>query len=153
MQEQTPIKSGKNGFSLAGALVAVVIISSLAAISFFYLKTYQEKLRLSASARQLISDLRYIQQRTVEEQIVYGAEFGVGDDHYELVRYQGATSTLNEVNLSRDVSISEVNGFNSGILKFNYYGAASESGEVKLENVRGQEILILIKPSGYVEIQ
>lgn len=153
MRKYYPIKRGEEAFSLAGALVAVAIISSLAAISFFYLKTYQEKLRLGASARQLISDLRYVQQRTVEEQVVYGAEFGVSDEYYKLMRYQGATSTLKEVDLSRDVFISEVNGFDSGVLKFNYYGAASKSGDITLENVRGQDILVLIKPSGYVEIQ
>ncbi|MCD4694546.1 hypothetical protein K8R62_04280 [bacterium] len=143
----------KKGFILLNTLVAIVFFIVVVAISMPYIRNYRINSELSAEARYIVGELRYTGQRTVTEQVVYGMVFDEADNSYQVIKVDGSTSTVKTLFLGNNVNLKQVNGLPGNRVKFNFYGGVSDSGEIILESVLGREIIIEIKPSGYVKIQ
>ena len=143
----------QKGELLINLLVTLAIIGILAAISMPLFKNYQPSIKLSAATKDLISDLRYIQQQTITEQKIHFIQFSTSTDSYDLLKFDAATSTLKSVFLPTGISFDLISGFTENTVKFNPYGAVYEYGNIILANTSSSTKIINIKPSGYVELQ
>jgi len=151
MNNQKQINNTRGSF-LVGVLVALGIMLVMSLIAFPYLKRYQPNLKLSGVVRDLSGNLRYAQQLTITEQVIYGVEIDAINDEYHILKFDAATSTVKTVVLPGEVEFSSVLGFSNNTIRFNSYGAVSESGEIKLTNSNNLIKLINVKPSGFIEI-
>ncbi|MCK5510768.1 hypothetical protein KAI65_04490 [Candidatus Parcubacteria bacterium] len=143
----------QSGELLINLIVTLAIIGTLAVISMPLLKNYQPGLKLNLAAKNLTSDLRYIQQQTITEQKIHMIQFSTSTNSYDLLKFDTATSTLKSVFLPTDISFDSISGFYDNIVKFNPYGAVYEYGSIVLVNTSSTTKTINIKPSGYVELQ
>jgi len=134
-------------------LVAFGIIALMATISIPYIRQYQPNLKLNATARDLTSDLRYAQQLTITEQAVYFVDLNLDDDSYRILKGGVATTTIKTVEFDSSVSFQQITGLTDNEVVFNFYGGASESGEIILINSNGKTATINVKPSGYIQLE
>lgn len=145
--------SSKKGEMLISLIVAMAIMSTMAVISIPLFRSYQPSIELSAAAKDIASDLRYAQQKTITEQKTHFIEFSTSTDSYALFRFDTATTTLKTVFLPAHVHFNTISGLTNNTVIFNPYGAALEPGTITLENTASTTKNINIKPSGYVELQ
>ncbi|GAG35410.1 unnamed protein product, partial [marine sediment metagenome] len=82
-----PLAISQQGFTLIEIMVVVgiiVLISGIGVVAFF---AFRPNLELRASARDIVSNLGYVQQRAVAEQVIYGIHFDFENDKYKLIRF------------------------------------------------------------------
>lgn len=144
------IKSQK-GMTLMEVLVAIGIIGILSFITIPAFRSYGPKLELSGSAQELVSDLHYIQQLSVTEQKEYSIKFFPGDKKYQVLKY-GTATILKEKILPPEIQSLTVAGFTGDEVVYNSYGAVKEEGNIELKNVGNETKTVLVKPSGFVEV-
>lgn len=145
-------RKNQSGHLLMNVLVACGIIVILAGVSIPYLKKYQPNLKLNATARSLTADLRYAQQLTVTEQVAHSVDFNLGNNSYQILKLDVATTTIKTVEFDSDISYQQITGLSDNQVVFNYYGGVSESGQIVLININSVTATINIKPSGYVQL-
>ena len=141
------------GSLLLNVLVSFGIIALLATISVPYLKKYQPNLKLNATARDLTSDLRYAQQLTITEQVVYLVDLDLDGDSYQILKGGAATTTIKTIEFDSSISFQQVTGLTDNEVVFNFYGGVSEAGQIILINTNGKTATINVKPSGYVQLE
>ena len=146
------LKSNQRGTLLMKTLVAFGIIALLTTISLPYLRKYQPNLKLNSTARDLTADLRYTQQLTITEQIVYQVYLDTGNNSYQIIKTGAATTTIRDVDLPSQVSFLQVTDLTNNTVSFNSYGGVSESGQIVLTNINDRLAVINIRPSGYVQL-
>ena len=149
----TSLKNGHRGNMLIDLLVALGIVALLSTITIPYLKKYQPNLKLSATARDLTTNIRYAQQLTVTEQKVHQVNFDLAQDRYEILRIDAATTTVKSVNFDQEVSFKKITGLTDNKIVFNFYGGVSQAGQIILTNANNADAVINIKPSGYVQLE
>lgn len=143
----------KAGFTLIELLIVIVIIGILILISVPALRAYRPNLQLSGSTRELITDLRYVQQLAVTEQIDHGIRFFVDEDKYQIIKHDAEEEVLAEKELPPEVSFHQIEDLTDNKALFNPYGAIKdEAGRVTLINTRNDTAVIDIRPSGFVKI-
>lgn len=142
------------GNTLFNILVTLGIIVLLSTISIPYLKKYQPNIKLNAAARELTSNLRYAQQLTITEQVVYSVAFDITNNSYEIIKNNATTTdVIKTIIFPTDVNFQQITGITDNEVFFNSYGGVNESGGVILENINGKTTNINIKPSGYIQLQ
>jgi len=141
------------GFSLMEILIAIAIVIILSGISWATIIRYQPSLALSATTRDLTSDLRLAQQLSVTEQINHGIFFDTLFNEYQLKKFEGETIILFTKQLPTGITFCDIAGLSEDTAIFNPYGSVAYSGAVCLLNSNGQNKTIEIKPSGFVKIQ
>lgn len=146
------MRADQKGYLLLNLAVSLGIIALIAALSLPYIRNYQINSKLSAEARDMVGNLRYAQQLSVTEQVVYGVEFDSSSDIYWIKKYGEATSTVKEISLDSSVDLHKVEDLPDSRVRFNFYGGADESGEVILRN-ENTTSTVRIKPSGYVKLK
>jgi len=144
------LKNNQSGQLLIEVIVVIGIIALLSTISIPLIARYQPNLKLSATARDMTSDLRYAQQLTVSEQVVHKVRFNIGTDSYDVLRVGAVTTIIKSVVFNEVVSFQDVGSFTDDTVVFNYYGGVSESDSIVLINSNNETATINIKPSGYV---
>ena len=141
------------GSLLLNVLVSFGIIALMATISIPYIRQYQPNLKLNATARDLTSDLRYAQQLTVTEQVVYLVDFDLDNDSYQILKSGVATTTVKTVEFDSDISFQQIINLSDNQVIFNFYGGVSEAGQIILVNTNGKTVTINVKPSGYIQLE
>jgi len=141
------------GSLLLNVLVSFGIIALMATISIPYIRQYQPNLKLNATARDLTADLRYAQQLTVTEQVIYLVDFDLDNDSYQILKSGVATTTIKTVEFDSDVSFQQVTDLTDNQVTFNFYGGVSEAGQIILVNANGKTATINVKPSGYIQLE
>jgi len=141
------------GFSLMEILIAIAIVIILSGISWATIIRYQPSLALSATTRDLTSDLRLAQQLSVTEQINHGIFFDTLFNEYQLKKFEGETIILFTKQLPTGITFCEITGLSENTATFNPYGSVAYSGSICIANAKGQSKIIEIKPSGFVKIQ
>lgn len=147
------MKIDQKGYLLINLIVGIGIIALMIGISLPYIKNYQIDSKLSAEARDLSGNLRYVQQLSVTNQVVHGIKFDTVNDAYYIKKYGISTTTIESVDLDSTIDLEKVTGLIDDRVKFNFYGGVNQSGEVILTNVNNSTSTIKIKPSGYVDIK
>ena len=141
------------GSLLLNVLVSFGIIALMATISIPYIRQYQPNLKLNATARDLTSDLRYAQQLTVTEQVIYLVDFDLDNDSYQILKSGVATTTVKTVEFDSDISFQQIINLSDNQVIFNFYGGVSEAGQIILVNTNGKTVTINVKPSGYIQLE
>ena len=139
------------GFTLIELLVVMGIIGILAFISFSVFRNFQPVLQLRGMTRELISDIRYIQQLSITEQKEYCLQFFPIERKYQIIQCE-ASEPLEEKLFPKEIKTITVIGFTDNKVRYNPYGAAAETGSIVLENSSNETKTILVKISGFVKI-
>lgn len=141
----------EKGFTLIETIIVVSLIVVLFAISIFVLKDLEPDFKLSGTARDLATDIRYAQQMTLTEQVQYCVKFLTAEKKYQVVRCQDDYMVLERI-IPQDITSFSVSGFLSDEIEFNPYGAVKESGSVSFKNTKDKIKTVEIRPSGFVKI-
>ncbi|MFH1582200.1 MAG: prepilin-type N-terminal cleavage/methylation domain-containing protein [bacterium] len=139
------------GLTLTEILVVIAILTSLMLISIPFFRNFKPTLQLGGVAREIITDLRYIQQFTITEQVEYCLKFFETEKKYQIIKCEGEV-VLKEKFLPEEIKIITVDGFTNNIVRYNPYGAAAEEGTIILENTNNAIKTIEVKVSGFVKI-
>ena len=134
-------------------MVAVAVIAILSSISWVVIERYQPSLALSAATRDLVSDLRLAQQLSVTEQINHGIFFSTLTNEYQFKKFSDPIIIIFTKKLPTGITFCGVEELPEDTTVFNPYGSVAYSGSVCLINIKGQEKIIEIKPSGFTKIQ
>jgi type II secretory pathway pseudopilin PulG len=141
----------QSGALLITIIVSLGIIALLSTISIPAYQRFKPNIDLNGATSDLVADLRYAQQLTISEQIIYTVILEPLLNGYSITSYEPATSTIKSVSLPSTVFFEEINGFTDDTVRYNSYGAVSEAGDIKLSNYKNSSKSIIIKPSGYVQ--
>ena len=141
------------GFSLAELLVVIGIIAILGAVGLPIIKSFQSSFKLTAAARDLVVNLRSVQQTAVAEQVDYGLRFSFANNSYQVLKFSTTTQEILNKTLPTDVFLYQISGFTNEEVVFNVLGAVKESGTVVIKNNQGSTKTIEVRPSGFVKIQ
>lgn len=144
--------NNQEGSLLMSTIVSISIIALLSMLSIPYLRQYQDNLKLNGVSRNFTADIRYAQQLTITEQLVYKIELDTTLHKYEIIKTGAATSTIKSVSFPSEVRFHQVDAALNDEIIFNSFGGASESGQVILINNEEKTATINIKPSGYVQL-
>lgn len=142
----------ETGSLLINLLVSLSILALLMTVSIPNLRKYQPNMKLSATARDITADLRLAQQLTVTEQSIHRVLLDFANDQYILQKTGVATSTIKSVKFPTEVSFNQITGLSNNIIAFNSYGGVSESGQIVLDNINDKISIIIVKPSGYIQL-
>lgn len=143
----------KSGFTIIEIMIAIGIMIILSGISWAAFRNYQPTMELSATIRNITTDLRLAQQLSVTQQINHGIFFDILNNNYQLKKFIDPVQILFSKNLPSSITTSQITGLSDATAIFNPYGAVVASGSVYLVNLKGQTKIIEIKPSGFVKIQ
>ena len=128
--------------------VVLVIIGIMLAIVIPNLPAVKRRIQLNESVRELISDLRYVQQLTITEQQNYCLKIFSGEKKYQTLRCQEEI-VIKEKFLPAEIISINATGFSDNKVEFNPYGAVKESGQIIFQAAGGLKT-IDIKISGFV---
>lgn len=142
----------ETGSLLINLVVSFSILALLMTISIPFLRRYQPNLKLDAAARDLTADLRLAQQLTVTEQTVHRVILDFTNDEYNLERTGAATSTIKTVKFPDEVNYHQIIGLTDNTVSFNSYGGVDESGQIIIKNTNGKTSIVIVKPSGYIQL-
>jgi hypothetical protein len=142
--------SEERALTLVEILTIIGIIGILALIGIPAFKIYQPNLQLSGTVRELVTDLRYVQQLTMTEQVEHGIRF-FSSTEYQIIRY-GPPEEILESKVLDGVSFQEITGFTNNEIIFNPYGAVKEMGIITLINTKNSTTSINVRPSGFIKI-
>lgn len=142
----------QSGLSLIEIIITLTIITIITTISVPIYQSIGPTLALRATTRDLASDLRLAQQRSVTEQIIYAVSFDIDNGRYEIINTV-SSSTIQTKLLHAQISIATTTGLTDQTVRFTATGAAIESGTIVLTHSDGASSTISIKPSGYVKIE
>lgn len=145
--------NNQKGSILLELLAVIGIISLLISISIPFIRKYEPNLKLNATARELISDLRYAQQLTITEQKIYKVKFNIISNSYQIIKTNPGIIIIKTVYLGPEISLQNIVNLPDSEVIFNYYGAVSHAGQIILINTNAKTANINIKPSGYVELE
>jgi competence protein ComGD len=141
----------KQGFTLIEifTIIGIVVVFSFVIAPVF--RSYGPSLGLSGAVRELVTDCRYAQQMAITEQKEYCLKFFPTEKKYQILKC-GAQTVIKEKTFSSQIQSLDLDGLVSDEVRYNPYGAVSQSGNIILENVKNETKTISIKPSGFVEI-
>lgn len=123
----------------------------MAAISLPFYRSISMNLSLNSAARDLTSDLRQAQQLAVTEQINYILQLDQADNKY-LIKNKQTDAVIKQKNIASPITILAISGLASSSAEFNATGASLSTGEIILTNPNLRQVIIEIKPSGYVKL-
>lgn len=142
--------SNKKGSLLIELLVSIAILGLMATISVPYIRSSISNFVLTSAAKEIITDLNDVKQRTVSEQTFYYAQFIKDENKYRLIK-ESTETIIEEKILPENISFSSINGLTENKAKFNYFGAAFEAGTIILINTSTNiTSTINIRPAGYI---
>lgn len=142
----------KNGFTIIELSVVIGIVVLLFLISIPAFRAYQPSLQLSGVVRDLVTDLRYAGQLSVDEQVNHGIRFYVAENKYEILKIRDTVEILETKLLPSEVSFQQISGLTNDQVIFNPYGAAQEAGTVIFLNSDNATSTVDIRPSGFVKV-
>ncbi|MFH1353829.1 MAG: prepilin-type N-terminal cleavage/methylation domain-containing protein, partial [bacterium] len=150
-EERNHFLERSEGLTLAELLVVIAIIGILALASMPVFKNFQPSLQLRSAARDLISDLRHVQQLSITEQLEYCLKILPIEKKYQIFQC-GEAEITEEKSFPEKIKTVTVSGFTGDEVSYNPYGAVAEEGSILLENSRGETKTVLVKISGFVKV-
>jgi prepilin-type N-terminal cleavage/methylation domain-containing protein len=138
-------------FTLIELLIVLGIIAILSLLIIPTIRNYQPSLQLSGLAREIVTDLRYIQQLTVTEQVEQCLKVFSAEKKYQ-IKQCDSQEIIKEKIMPGEIKTLSSSGFTDEEVRYNPYGAVSEAGTITLENIKDETKTIQVKPSGFVEI-
>ncbi len=149
------------GYTLIELLVVISIIIIVAIIAFPYLGGWGPRLKLSNSARDIVSDLRLARQYAVSQNKQFKVIFDVDNEQYELKRGNKpfGSDAWTEVEYTRDYTEADSPYYSINIYSvtndviFNPDGSVSNALVVELRNAKGERYQVRIEnlATGFVK--
>lgn len=148
------INMDKKGTTLIEIVTLLGVIAIIAGITVYSFSYISPSIKLSQDSKQIVVDLRKVQQLAVTEQKNHLIRFNQENANYQLIRIIDSTEeVLNTTELSTEISFSSIDLDPASFeVKFNSAGTPSSSGAVTLVNNKGKSKTIQIAPSGFVNI-
>ncbi len=148
----------KRGFTFIEALVVIIIIGIIGMVAVPSFSPMEQSTGLKTTARELVSQLRFAQQQTINENIEHAVYVELPPvNKFSLRR---AAAVLEEKELPRGIGISssELIGGNLIVTAFTPTGEPSSrtgrgSKTIMLNNDIGQTLKVVITPIGRVSIE
>jgi len=157
--DESTMDKDNSGQSFVEILLIIAIIIIIAGFGASAFRQYLIKNRLTGAAKEIVSDLRSMQQNTVTQQVVYGIEF-IPPNTYFYIRY--AEDPYNPGTLIKEqyaqrfllygITIDTISGFTDNIVVFNAGAGVSESGAITLTD-GNLTVTIEVRPSGFVDFR
>ena len=138
------------GFTLLELLIAIAIVAIIGAVILPVYQSARPSLRLNTTARDLVADLRLVQQEAVTQQILHGIVFDVNTNQYRIINLVD-NATIKTVYIPAPVILATTTGLTAATVSYYATGAVADSGTVIIGNGNTTST-IEIKPSGYVKI-
>jgi prepilin-type N-terminal cleavage/methylation domain-containing protein len=149
-----PQKKTINGFTLIEMIVVVSILSILTTIVLPNLSRWYASIKINGARRDLISDLRLIQQNTVTSQTNHSIQINVPQNKYSLTKKNSPDEIIKTVNLPEGITISALNLVPEVTeIEFNAAGAPTAIGTITVSNYYGITKTVEVTPSGFVKEQ
>lgn len=145
----------KAGFTMVEMIVVLSVITILVAALVPTLSRSLPGIRLSGSSRNLVGDLRAMQEKAITEQNQHLIRFfpAAAPPNYQLIRIYNSTEEIQRtVQLSNDESISLAATITANQIVFSPDGGPSSSGDITLAVGTSQKI-INVSPAGYIKIR
>ena len=140
------------GFSLVEIMMVIFVLGILVYLSVINLRNYQSAAELKAARRDLISDLRFAQENAVAEQCFYSVRLSKISNSYQIIKKTDPEEITREKNLPSGIQFNNITGLAGDEIKFNFYGATNQDGQIDLINTGGIIISISVRPSGYIKV-
>ncbi len=147
-------KIHNQGMTLIEIVTLIGVIAIVAGITVYSFSYISPSIKLSQDSKQIVADLRKVQQLAVTEQKNHLIRFNQTNKSYQLIRViDSSEEVLNTTSLSKGISFSSIDLDPSSFeVKFNSAGTPSSSGTITLANNKGKNKTIQIAPSGFVNI-
>lgn len=145
------IQNSSRGFTLLEILLVIGLIGLLSVVSVSAWRVFQPSLQLNGTIREVVSDLRHIQQLSITEQIEYCLKIFPDEKKYQIIQCD-SSQLIEEKTFPAEITAVTVGGLTENQVEYNPYGAVQEEGTIVLENTRQESKTILIKASGFVKI-
>ncbi|OIP23520.1 hypothetical protein COX95_01265 [bacterium CG_4_10_14_0_2_um_filter_33_32] len=140
------------GFTLIEMLAVISIISILAAFAIPALYSWYSPIKLRGVQRDLISDLRLTQQKTVTSQKNHLIRFNTSNNSYQLIKKDGGEEIIKTTFLYSGIDYSSISLSPLPLeIEFNSAAVPNSTGEIILINGRGEIKKIEISASGFVK--
>lgn len=141
----------QSGLTLVELLIVIFIIGILALMGYPAFKNFQPGMQLRSAARDLIGDLRYVQQLAITEQLEYCLRVLPSEKKYQMLQC-GEAEILEEKSFPEKIVQVTVSGLTDNEVRYNPYGAVTEGGNIVLENSKSETKTVLVKVSGFVKM-
>ena len=138
--------NGERGYTLIEVVLALLIISFMAAIAAPQITSSIQNMRLNLAAGKMLSDIRYARELALSRHATYGISVNAAGNSYNIFSYSGGIKTIitdprteknMTVNLSSlpeysgvtigAVSLCQNGGCPSADMRFNSFGVPSDS--------------------------
>jgi prepilin-type N-terminal cleavage/methylation domain-containing protein len=106
------IKQNK-AFTILELLLVLTIMAILSGLALPPINNYQQTIKLKASVEQLVSDLRYVQQKSIITASQHGIVFDLPNNCYYLIKDKDNPQVL------RKITLQEVELKNSNLPRYN----------------------------------
>jgi len=149
----------QKGISLIELLTVIAIIVVLVGISIPAWRAFAPRFKLNKETERIVEELRFAQQRTVSEQIVYALEFDKEAETYTVVRFnpdpdnpgEYILETVKTEALDSVIGINELYNLTDPEIRFTAAGGVVEAGQIELINQNMDTKLIDVRPSGFID--
>ncbi|MFH1564431.1 MAG: type II secretion system protein [bacterium] len=143
-------KNFQKGSLLIELLVSIGILGLIASITMPYIRISISNIVLANVVKEITTDLRNAQQQTISEQTFYYAQFIMEENKYRIIE-ESTETIIKEKILPPEINFYSINGLTDNEARFNYFGAAIESGTIIFVNTSTNAMSsIEIKPAGYI---
>jgi len=142
----------KKGFTVMEMILVMSVLGFLMAMVIPNMSRWYTSLKINNAKRDLISNIRLVQQYTVTSQINHSVKLDVAQNRYQLIKKNEPDQVLKTIFLPTSISFNLItlNPLNNEI-EFNAAGVPSSVGNINLINTYGVIKGIEITPSGFVK--
>lgn len=141
----------KRGFTLIEAVIVAVLIGIMSAIAIPRFGKVMTKLKMKASGRDIISQLRLARSYAVSQKNPFGVYFDIENNQFVIfedvvnlssLTYDYGDSTIKTFTLPVDINFS-YSSFNNDVVIFRSNGSASSTGSVDLYSEKVYDYLMI----------
>lgn len=141
----------KKGFTIIEVVIVAVLIGIISAIAIPRFGKVMTKLKMKASGRDIISQLRLARSYAVSQKEPFGVYFDTENNQFLLFKdlvslssqtYDSGDSTIKTFTLPGDINFS-YSSFNNDVVIFKANGSASSTGSVDLYSEKVYDYLMI----------